>query len=215
MSILLDDLVTELAEDVPAEDGVPSTAQYEKAVLDAARAFSERCGVEQIATLSVVSGTAAYDLPADFLSLIALVGLTIQDDVLITSGGLIPYGSTWEERFTIRNGQITFSPTPTYTLARELRYKAAWIATIVDDEYDNTYEFATLTEREKRIVMLKAEALALKKLANVSSGMKYSLGSVSFDGSGTGTGLLADAKAKDEEFEAECRKYNGTAMGTS
>lgn len=85
----------------------------------------------------------------------------------------------------------------------------------MDDEYDNTYEFATLTEREKRIVMLKAEALALKKLANVSSGMKYSLGAVSFDGSGTGTGLLADAKAKDEEFEAECRKYNGTAMGTS
>lgn len=215
MSILLIDLIADLAEDVPAVDGVPSTEQYERAVMEAARAFSERCGLEQIGTLNIVPGTATYNLPADFVKLIKLAGLFTPDGIIHSAAGLIPVPATWEERFTVRNGQITFHPTPTYTVARDFRYKAAWIPTIVDDDYDNTYEYVTMGEREADIVLLKAKALATMKVVNVSSGMKYSLGAVSVDNSGTTAGLTATSEAFDQQFDAECRKYNGTAMSAS
>ena len=60
MSIYLSELVERLADDVPPEDSVPSNIQYEKAVQDAIRDFSERCGLVQIATLNIVPGTPPY-----------------------------------------------------------------------------------------------------------------------------------------------------------
>lgn len=211
MSITLDWLVAELESDVPASDGVPSAAQYENAIKDAVRSFSERCGLEQISTLNIVAGTATYDLPADFLALILLESLLMPDGILHSSGGLIPITSTWEERWTIRNGQITFYPTPTYTVARDISYKAGWVLTAVDQEYGE-YEYAAMGEREAQIVLLKAKSFALTKQANVSSGMKYSLGAVSVDNSGTAGGLIATAESAEKEFEDACRKYNGTVM---
>jgi len=213
MSILLSDLVERLAADVPAEDSVPSNTQYEKAVQDAVRDFSERCGLEQIATLNIVPGTATYDLPADFLKMIALESFASADGVLISAQGLIPISANWEEQHTIRNGQITFYPTPTFTMAREMRYKAAWIGTDIEAEEsvaaDTEYE--TMGEREARIVLLKAQANALGKQSNALSGqtLKYSLGAVSVDKGSTIEEKRRKADSFNDEYLAACEKYNG------
>ena len=214
MSILLSDLVERLAADVPAEDSVPSNMQYEKAVQDAVRDFSERCGLEQIAELSIVPGTATYDLPADYLKMIALESFASADGVIISAQGIIPISANWEEQHTIRNEQITFYPTPTFTMARELRYKAAWIGTDIEaessgDEADTDYE--TMSEREARIVLLKAQANALGKQSNALSGqtLKYSLGAVSVDKGSTIDEKRRKADSFNDDYLAACDKYNG------
>ena len=195
-------LVSRLTADVPAEDGVPSSAQYGKAVEDAIRDFSERCGLEQISTLNIVPGTATYDLPEDYLKMISLESFASADGVIISAQGLIPISANWEEQHTIRNGQITFYPTPTFTMARELRYKAAWIES-------NDYE--TLGEREARIVLLKAQSIAIGKQANALSGqtLKYSLGAVSVDKGSTVDEKRRKVDSFDDEYLAACQKYNG------
>ena len=213
MSILLSDLVERLAVDVPAEDSVPSNTQYEKAVQDAIRDFSEQCGLVQISTLNIVPGTATYDLPADYLKMIALESFASADGVLISAQGLIPISANWEEQHTIRNGQITFYPTPTFTMARELRYKAAWIGTDIeaDDSVAADTDYETMSEREARIVLLKAQANALEKQSNALSGqtLKYSLGAVSVDKGSTIEEKRRKADSFNDEYLAACDKYNG------
>ncbi len=205
--MLLSELVEQLQEDVLAEDGVPSDSQYENAVKDAVRDFSDRCGVEQIGTIDIVSGTSTYDLPTDFLKLIKLTTLTGEGVLHSASGQLIPVPSTWCEKHTIRNGQITFYPVPRYTLTRDIYYKAAWILT--GDDYDEEYE--TLGEREARIVLLKAKSAALTKKANAQEGssIKYSFGAVSEDLSGSSDSSRKDAKTFEDEYLDACKIYNG------
>ena len=122
--------------------------------------------------------------------------------MIISSKRLIPISANWEEQHTIRNGQITFYPTPTFTMARELRYKAAWIES-------NDYE--TLGEREARIVLLKAQSIAIGKQANALSGqtLKYSLGAVSVDKGSTVDEKRRKVDSFDDEYLAACQKYNG------
>jgi hypothetical protein len=209
--MLLSELVALVEEDVVAEGGVPSETQFEQAVKDAVRDFSERCGLEQFGTLSIVSGTATYDLPADFLRLIFLEALTYGEGVgYAADGHLIAIPSNYQERHTIRNGQITFKPTPTYTLDRDFRYKAAWVLTEDVDEYGND-EYETLGEREGRIVALKAKALASLKKANASAGdsIKYSFGAISEDLTGAEAGYRKDATKFEDDYLAACEKYNG------
>ncbi|RPI92892.1 MAG: hypothetical protein EHM40_11615 [Chloroflexi bacterium] len=213
MSKLLSDLVEQLALDVPVVDSIPTAVQYENAVKDAVRDFSERCGLEQIATLNVVPGTATYTLASDFLKMIVLETFESIDGVIISSAGLIPTNVSYEERFTIRNGQITFWPTPTYTMARDYRYKAAWIGTDVpaDASVAADVNYETMGEREARIILLKAQATALTKQANAQDGtsIKYSFGAVSEDLSSGGESLRKSAKALETEYVEACRDYNG------
>src|SRR3990172_56574 len=178
MSIALSDLIEQLQEDVPAVDSVPSDAQYDRAVKDAVRDFSRRAGQEKLAEIEVVSGSATYDLPADFLSVIAWQGWS-PDNIFNTPQGLIPVPAGWRERINIRNGQLTIIPTPTYSMTRELRYKAGWALT--EDDYGDLYE--DMGEEEAAIVLLKARALAQTKKDNAAStgGYKYQVGSVSVD----------------------------------
>lgn len=208
--MLLSELVSRLQDDVPAEDSIPSELQYEQAVKDAVRDFSEQCGLEQIGTLSIVSGTASYSLPDDFLKMIMLESFASADGVLHSAQGLIPVSSSWTERHTIRNGQITFYPTPVYTMARDFRYKAAWILTESEDEYSNA-EYETLGEREARVVLLKAQAIALTKLSNAQAGtsLKYSFGAVSEDLGGTSESSRKNANGFESEYLAACKTYNG------
>lgn len=207
MSIELSDLIERLQSDIPAEDGVPSDEQYENAIKDAVRDFSERCGVEQIGTIDIVSGTSTYDLPADFLKLIRLTSLTGEGVLHSASGQLIPVPSTWCEKHTIRGGQIRFYPIPRYTLTRDIYYKAAWVLT--DDDYGGVYE--TMTEREARIVLLKAKANAKTKQANAQAGdsIKYSFGAVSEDLGDVSDSSRKDAKTFEGEYLEACEKYNG------
>ena len=208
--MLLSELVDRLTADVPAEDGVPSTTQYENAVKDAIRDFSERCGLEQIGTLSVVSGTAAYDLPADFLKMIYLESFAGQDVIFSAEGQLIPVPAGWSERYTIRNGRITFYPTPRYTVDRDMRYKAAWTGTDTGEEYPDV-DYAELGEREARIVLLKAQAIALTKQSNAqsSTSLKYSFGAVSEDLGGSSDSTRKNSNDLEREYEKACETYNG------
>jgi hypothetical protein len=207
MSTTLAALVALLQSEVPAVDGVPTTAQYEQAVKDAVMEFSHQCGLTTIATLSVVSGTATYSLPPNFLKLIMLESFASADGVIISATGLIPVSADWEEEYTIVNKQITFFPTPTYSLGRDYKYKAGWAMT--GTAGSETY--ATLGEDEARIVLLKAKAIAVTKQNNATGGspLKYSLGAVSVDNSAYVQSNASWADSLEKEFLAACDKYNG------
>jgi hypothetical protein len=208
MTTTLADMISQLQEDVPAVSGVPSDAQYERAIKDAVREFSRRCGVCKNGTLDVISGTAAYALPADFLELIEIDNpYEPEHQVMITTTGIIPFSSLnpFEEDYTIQNGSITFFPVPTYTMTRYIEYKSAW--TLVDGSYP-------LTEDEAQIVMMKAKQLAFDKLANASigQGFRYTVGNMSVDKSGVSDGYSKRLYELHGEFVTACDEYNGAVI---
>jgi hypothetical protein len=206
MSITLDELVTRLQEDVLAVDGIPTEESYIRMVKEAVRDFSRRCGRVRRAILNIVSGTATYDLATDFLKLINLVSLTAHDGIINSPQGLIPVPLGFCEDYTIDNGQITFYPTPTYTLAREYRYKAGWILT--NDVYD-TYE--TMGEEEADIVLMKASASALDSLWRNSAGQgfRYQIGDEMVDKSGIGDDHKRRSDKAESGYVTACEQYNG------
>lgn len=208
----LAELVTTLQNEIPAVDSVPTAAQYEQAVRDAVLEFSRRCGLEKVSELAVVAGTATYSLEDDFLKLIALESLANPDGIIVSASGLIPVSATWEERWTIRNRQITFHPTPTYTLTRDYRYKAEWI---FNADADPTLVDAG--EDEIEIILLRAQEICKQKQANAQAGgiQRYSLGAVSVDNSAGLDGMLKAQTALREAFEAACERYNGMRLAVS
>ena len=207
MAKTLDELVIELQGEIPAESGVPSATQYERAIKDAVLDFSRRAGTEKIANLAVVSGTATYDLPADFLSMISLETLWNQDGILISPQGLIPLSANWEERITIRNGVLTITPTPAYTLTRQMSYKAGWALNEAE-----TYE--DMGDEEASIILLKAQALAQVKKNNARSGnaYRYTVGGVTVDTTSQASATDKDVSQLDSEYEARVKAYVGHAF---
>lgn len=204
-------LVAILQSEVPAVNSTPTTAQYQQAIKDAAIEFSRRCGRGKWAELNIVSGTPTYDLASDFLSLISLEMMVGVDGVMITSSGIIPVSDDWSEEYTIRNKQITFTPTPTYTMTRDYKYKAAWILT--GSSGSETY--ADMGDDEAQIVLIKAKGLALEKKANAlatSGGMKYSFGAVSVDRSSGVDEIGKRLTALDGKFVSACERYNGAVL---
>jgi hypothetical protein len=207
----LADLVTQLQSEVPAVNSVPTSTQYEQAIKDAILEFSRLCGLTKRAQLSIVANTAAYALPTDFLKLIWLESLTGADGVILSDAGIIPVSSRWEEDdYTIVNKVITFYPTPTYTLTREIKYKAAWVGT------GSPLDYTTLGEDEAQIILLKAKSICLGKQVNAANaGVKYSLGAVSVDkGSGVES-KSSKAEKLDDEFKEACDRYNGAILEVS
>jgi hypothetical protein len=206
MTKTLADMVLDLQEDVPAVDGAPTDAQYERAIKDAVAEFSRLCGLEKNTTLSIVSGTSTYDLPADFLKVIEFDSpFDPEHGIMISATGIIPFGGAvpFEEEITIRNRQMVIYPTPAYTMSRYLEYKAAWVL----DESD-AYP---LTDDEVEIVMLKAKAIAFEKISNASAsaGFKYSIGNMSVDKSGVSDGYSNRVSDFEARFEKACKAYNG------
>jgi len=212
--ITLENLLLKLQSEVPAVNSAPTTDQYTQAIKDAAAEFSRRCGLTKFAELNIVSGTASYALPADFLKLVMLESLAGADGVIISNAGIIPVSANWEEKYQIVNKVITFKPTPTYTLTRDYKYKAAWILT--GSSGNETY--ADMGDDEEQVVMLKAKQLAKEALSNslASSGaMKYSFGAVSVDkGSGVDA-LLKDVYSLQGQFIEACEAYNGSRFEIS
>lgn len=209
MTKTLADLVSELQEDVPAVDGVPSDAQYERAVKEAVDEFSRRCGVVKNGSIPVVSGSASYALPDDFLELIEIEDpFEHEHGAIVTATGIIPFSemNPFEEDLSIQNGILTIDPTPSYTMTRYIEYKAAWV---LDDQ-----DAYPLTEAEARIVLKKAQSLALEKLANANAaaGFKYSVGNMSVDKSGVADGYSKRAETLDAQFAQACTQYNGTRV---
>lgn len=207
MTVALADLILDLQEDVPPVDGIPSDAQYERAIKDAVAEFSRQCGLVKNTFINIISGTATYNLPSDFLKKIEFDSpYDPKHGVMITSTGIIPFGNLtpFEEEITIQNGVMTINPTPAYTMERYLEYKAAWVL----DGSDNY----PLTEDEVEIVMLKAKAIAFEKINNASASgvFRYTIGNMSVDKSGLGDGYSKRVGEFEDKFERACKHYNGT-----
>jgi hypothetical protein len=204
-------LISELQSEVPAVNSVPTTAQYTQAIKDAVADFSRRCGLAKVGSIAVLSGTASYDLPDDFMKLISMNALAGQGDVIISNAGIIPVPLGWEETWTISNKVITFYPTPGYALTRYFKYKSAWILT--GSSGSETY--AALGDNEKDIVMLKAKGLCYDKIANKmnSSGtLKYSLGAVSVDKGGGSESFSKKAYHSHGDYVRACDDFNGAVL---
>lgn len=175
----LTDLTSRLAGLVPAQNGALTTAQYKQAARDAVADFGRRVPRRLIATISVASGTAAYDLPAGFQKVIRLEPLAGRDVQRNAMGFLVPPPlGGWQERYTISGGQITFYPTPNYTLERTLLYAAGY-------PYDNGDDvFTGLLEGFEDIVLMKAQAVTHAQVAAAAVagyGLSYRIGDVSVE----------------------------------
>jgi hypothetical protein len=196
-------LILALTEEVPAMNSVPTANQYEQAIREAVLDFSRRCGLVKIGSLAIISGTATYSLATDFLKMIALDALTGIDGVIVADK-LIPVSKDFEEEYTIVNKQITFYPTPQYTMTRYYRYKMQWVATAGD--------YTTLGEDEQQIVLLLAKSKCLMKIANEQAGdnIKYSFGAVSEDLGGASDTSRKNANDAEREYVEACEAYNGT-----
>jgi hypothetical protein len=201
MSVALADLVTRLQADIPARSSVPSESQYEQCVKDAAADYSRRRKMQKMTTLNIVSGTATYDLPDDFLRLIKLERSTVMDgNVIIANEGLIPVSSTYEERHIIAGGQITFYPTPTYSQSRDLWYAAGHVL-------DGDEEYPDMTEDDAGIVLLKAAACALRRQANAAASgqgnvVEYQIGDERVKKSDVAGSLRSQANDMEREYLA-------------
>ena len=206
MSILLASLVADLQVAAPARAGVPTTAQYERAVKDAVRDYSRRRPMERVTTLSIVSGTAAYTLPSDFLFVVALVGLWSPDGVIHSTAGLIPVSAVYAETYTIAGQTLTFYPTPSYSTTRELRYAAGHVL-----DAGNTYPH--LTDDDVQILQLKAQASVVKlqarEAAIAGEMLEYQIGDERVKRASAATSLGELAAALDAEYEAAVRAAIG------
>jgi len=209
MAVALDDLVTRLEADVPARSSVPSETQYEQCVKDAVADYGRRRKRQTMTMLSIVSGTAAYDLPDDFLRLIKLERSTVMDgSIIISDEGLIPVSSAYKERHSIGGGQITFYPTPTYSQSRDLWY-AAGHALDDDDEYPD------MMEDDAGIVLLKAAALALRKQANAAASgqgnvVEYQIGDERVKRADVAGSLRGQANDMEKQYLAAIEVAVGT-----
>jgi len=209
MSILLSDLVEQLQADIPAQGGVPGAEQYESAVLTAVVDFGNRAGRLKRASLNIISGTAVYDLPADFLKMVKLFSLTALNGIINTPSGLIPVSDAFQEEYFIAGGQINFYPTPAYNLAREYRYKAGFALTGTGA----SRAYADMTQVEADIVMLSAQARATKKIENAAGGgVSYRQGDVSVDTTGAAAALRASSDRLNTDYLAAVDAYIGTVL---
>jgi hypothetical protein len=171
MSATMTDLTGRLQANVPARDGMPTSEQYERAIRDSVEGLNNRLRKRKITTLAIVAGQASYALPEDFVTLIQLESAISQGGVILSASGIIPTSARMrEETWTISNGQITFYPTPGYTMQRTLEYGAGHVLS------DTTY--AEMDAGEARLVVMYAEAICLTWQANNASAkaFQYQLG---------------------------------------
>lgn len=207
MSVLLASLVADLQVAVPARSDVPTTVQCERAIRDAVRDYSRRRPMQRITTLSIVSGTATYTLPTDFLFVIRLLRLWHPDGVLYSADGLVPVSAGYEERYTVTGQTLTLYPTPSYTATRELHYAAGHVL-----EAGGTYSF--LTEGDVQILLLKAQASAIKLQAQAAAiageMVEYQIGDERVKRASAATSLATVAASLEAEYEAAVRAAIGS-----
>jgi hypothetical protein len=207
--IALATLIDDLKADVPVENNVPSDEQFEKAIMRAVEDFSRRAGRIKRATLAIVSGTATYELPADFIKMINLVSLYSLGGVINSPSGLIPFSGDFTEEYVVNNGQITFYPTPSYSMEREYRYKAGWALTV--DSGGDYYE--DLGDAEAAIALKYALALVLKNKADaLGGGFSYRQGDVQVDTGTQAESLRKDQDAARADYLAAVETYVGTVL---
>jgi hypothetical protein len=204
MSVSLADLVARLEEDVPARNSVPTDRQYQRCVKDAAADYSRRRSLRKLTTLSVVRGTAEYELPDDFLKVLLLESLSSPDGVLVSAAGLIPLDATYKERFYVVGTTLTLDPTPTYTLDRDLWYAAGYVL-----DADSVYQ--DMGEAEAGVVLLKAAALALTRQANKAAqeAWQYAVGDERVNKERLAEALRKQAEASEAQYLRETAAETG------
>lgn len=193
MAVTLAALVARLQAQVPAKNSIPASTDYSQHVQDAVLQLSQDAPMRKYGTLSVVSGTADYALPSDFLFMIDLPTLGTEDGVMVNASGIIPLPSSWwAEDITIAGDTLTITPTPTYTLERSYRYAARHVLT--GSTGSETY--AVLNENAARVALLYAQHLALSQQAVsvAGSAWKYSIGDESVDKSQQASGYKSAAE---------------------
>lgn len=205
MSVAFADLVARLEDDVPARDSVPSSSQYEFATRDAVADYSRRVPMQRTATISVVSGTASYSLPSDF---VRLVKLDLSTDGVIQSGGmLVPQPVTFTEQYTIAGLTITFIPTPTYTLDRTLWYTAAHVLA--------SGSYADLTDADAAVLILLAQSKALMHQATKTAhdAWQYAMGDERVNKEKLSAALKGQADGLKAEYAMGVEAMGGQGKG--
>jgi len=161
--IQLNSLKARLQNSVAARGGVPGDGQYEQAIRDAVADFNNAATRMKVTSLAIQSGTATYALPDDLVKFVKLQSLTHHDPTLvISSDGLIPISPGFEEFVNIEGVTLRITPTPTYTMTRELWYGAG--------HFETEGAYAEMTEREAAIILLLAQSITLSFQANVAAG---------------------------------------------
>jgi hypothetical protein len=216
MSVTLSDLTARLTAAVSARNGVPSAAQYTQAVKDAVGGYSQRVTIPKHSTLSIVSGMAGYALPSDFLFVVKLPSASNPSGVIVSDAGLVPVGapmqwqpsmypadarisdwpSRWNETWNITGLTITFYPTPTYTMTRELWYAAGHVL-------DSNSAYPDMVEDDARIALLLAQSLALTLKANAAAdeAWNYSIGPESVNKTVLAAAIRGQAEALRTQYE--------------
>ena len=207
MAVSLAELVSRLQAAVPPRDDVPSVTDYERHVKDAVLQLAQDGPLQRTVELAIVSGTATVDLPADFLFVIELPSLHQADGVLVSDSGLIPVPATWQECYEIVDGQITFFPTPTYTLPRTLRYAAGYTFS----GEPGSEQYTGLTQNGARMALLYAQYLALTQQANPAAGdgWRYQIGDEMVDKSNQGRNLMGQAERVLGEYQRAVQGQKG------
>jgi len=204
MGAALADLVDRLEAAVPARDGTPSAAQYQRAVKDAVADYSRRAPMIVEAELEILSGTERYTLPADFIRLISLASLSSPNGVLVTPAGLVPVPMQTSERASVRGLTLVFYPTPEYSLTRAYRYAAAHVL----DEDD---EYPYLTDEQASTALIMAQSLALIYQANkvVGDAWQYGIGDQRVNKERLAGEIRAQADALREAYLAAVESQAG------
>ena len=196
------DSATELQTKIPAYDGVP--ADYQELVIDAVNDYSTKRPLRKIATIAVVNGTASYALPSDFVILISITGVTSNQGAFVDGDGfIVPTSKGFTETYTIANGQITFYPTPQYTLNKTLEYGAGYL---VADEM--TADFA---KSDWSIVKHLAQSFVLSEQANKAArnAFRVSTGAETIDKQKQ-SAVLQDASGREAAvYEAAVSRASG------
>jgi hypothetical protein len=211
MSVAFEVLQSRLQAEVPATNDLPSEAQYRSAVTSAVADFAGRLGNVKRVTLPVTAGTATYELPPDFLSVIRLEA-TVYGDVYLPAGGqIVPLSAPLQrETYTVAGRQITFYPTPLATIERTLVYKAGHVL-------DESQTYPDMTDEEAELVLIKARANLYRYLSMSAApdGWRYQIGDVMVDKSNQTKSLSAVASTLDTEYRRRINDYIGPAGGRS
>jgi len=195
--------------DVPEQNGLPDSEQYQRAVMDAVADFGTRLPLYRTAIVNIQVGVASYALPADFLRFIRLqpIGLAQYGNVAVTGQGLVSMGESRTRERIVVTDQLTIIPTPAYGGARTMEYAARYMQS-------HAGEYSDLSEEGAGAVTLKACAGLLRLKANKAAegAWSYRIGDESVDKKGLGTALFESANAAEADYLRRIESLRGAVM---
>lgn len=210
MAVTLASLVARLQGLVSVKDNVPSAAQYQQAVEDAVADYSKRSLMRKLKTLSIVAGTAAYSMPSDFLFVVKVATLQNPTGVVVGNYGIVPLSADYDEQWFVTARTLTFYPTPTYALSRDVWYAAGHVL-------DVNSAYPDMVEEETGIVLLKAQAMVIYIRANkeMENAWRYAVGSESVSKENLAKAMREQAQNFETEYLAAVKARIGVVGLTS